>query len=106
MTSAGCGDSAIQVNARPGVGGGYRLGTGGALPPLLLDDEEAVAVAIGLRTAASGSIAMKVLGALTLRRVSRHSVQSLSGDRDARCHRGPPVIQTLFLAATRARPGP
>jgi len=45
------------VEARPGVAGGYRLGAGGALPPLLLDDEEAVAVAIGLRTAASGSIA-------------------------------------------------
>jgi predicted DNA-binding transcriptional regulator YafY len=45
------------VDARPGVAGGYRLGSGGALPPLLLDDEEAVAVAVGLRTAASGSIA-------------------------------------------------
>jgi predicted DNA-binding transcriptional regulator YafY len=45
------------VEARPGVTGGYRLGAGGTLPPLLLDDEEAVAVAIGLRTAASGSIA-------------------------------------------------
>jgi predicted DNA-binding transcriptional regulator YafY len=45
------------VDARPGVAGGYRLGTGGALPPLLLDDEEAVAVAVGLRTAATGSIA-------------------------------------------------
>jgi predicted DNA-binding transcriptional regulator YafY len=45
------------VEARPGVAGGYRLGTGAALPPLLLDDEEAVAVAIGLRTAAGGSIA-------------------------------------------------
>jgi predicted DNA-binding transcriptional regulator YafY len=45
------------VDARPGVAGGYRLGTGGALPPLLLDDEEAVAVAIGLRTAATGSVA-------------------------------------------------
>jgi len=45
------------VAARPGVAGGYRLGTGGALPPLLLDDEEAVAVAIGLRAAASGSVA-------------------------------------------------
>src|SRR5262249_21615453 len=45
------------VDARPGVAGGSRLGPGGALPPLLLDDEEAVAVAIGLRTAASGSIA-------------------------------------------------
>jgi predicted DNA-binding transcriptional regulator YafY len=45
------------VDARPGVAGGYRLGVGGALPPLLLDDEEAVAVAVGLRTAASGSVA-------------------------------------------------
>jgi predicted DNA-binding transcriptional regulator YafY len=45
------------VDARTGAAGGYRLGTGGALPPLLLDDEEAVAIAIGLRTAASGSIA-------------------------------------------------
>jgi predicted DNA-binding transcriptional regulator YafY len=44
------------VEARPGVAGGYRLGTGGSLPPLLLDDDEAVAVAVGLRTAASGSI--------------------------------------------------
>jgi predicted DNA-binding transcriptional regulator YafY len=45
------------VHARPGVAGGYRLGAGGSLPPLLLDDEEAVAVAIGLRTVASSSIA-------------------------------------------------
>ena len=44
------------VEARPGVAGGYRLGSGGSLPPLLLDDEEAVAIAVGLRTAASGSI--------------------------------------------------
>ena len=45
------------VDARQGVAGGYRLGTHGALPPLLLDDDEAVAVAVGLRTAASSSIA-------------------------------------------------
>jgi predicted DNA-binding transcriptional regulator YafY len=45
------------VEASPGVAGGYRLGAGGELPPLLLDDAEAVAVAVGLRTAASGSIA-------------------------------------------------
>src|SRR5262249_59361610 len=43
--------------ARRGVAGGSRLGTGGALPPLLLDDDEAVAIAVGLRTAASGSVA-------------------------------------------------
>jgi predicted DNA-binding transcriptional regulator YafY len=44
------------VEAAPGVAGGYRLGAGAQVPPLLLDDQEAVAVAIGLRTAASGSI--------------------------------------------------
>jgi predicted DNA-binding transcriptional regulator YafY len=43
------------VHATPGVSG-YRLGAGAKLPPLLLDDEEAVAVAIGLRTAASGTV--------------------------------------------------
>ncbi len=45
------------VEAAPGVAGGYRLSAGAELPPLLLDDAEAVAVAVGLRTAASGSIA-------------------------------------------------
>src|SRR3954464_2045823 len=45
------------VNAAPGVAGGYRLGIGTQLPPLLLDDTEAVAVAVGLRTAAAASIA-------------------------------------------------
>jgi predicted DNA-binding transcriptional regulator YafY len=45
------------VHATPGVGGGYRLGSGVALPPLLLDDDEAVAVAIGLRTCADGTVA-------------------------------------------------
>src|SRR3984885_16003077 len=44
------------VDATPGVAGGYRLGVGASLPPLLLDDEEAVAVAISLRTAAAGSV--------------------------------------------------
>jgi predicted DNA-binding transcriptional regulator YafY len=45
------------VEAAPGVAGGYRLGAGAELPPLLLDDAEAVAVAVGLRTAAVSSIA-------------------------------------------------
>ncbi|MET4924361.1 YafY family protein [Streptomyces sp. PSRA5] len=44
------------VNASPGTGGGYRLGAGAELPPLLLDDEEAVAIAVGLRTAAGNGI--------------------------------------------------
>ncbi|AVV43467.1 YafY family protein [Streptomyces sp. ID05-04B] len=44
------------VNATPGTGGGYQLGVGAELPPLLLDDDEAVAVAVGLRTAAGQGI--------------------------------------------------
>jgi len=45
------------VNSTSGVDGGYQLGAGSTLPPLLLDDDEAVAVAVGLRTAASGTVA-------------------------------------------------
>ncbi|MFI6322091.1 helix-turn-helix transcriptional regulator [Nonomuraea sp. NPDC050556] len=44
------------VHATPGVAGGYRLGAGAALPPLLLDDDEAVAVAVGLGRAAGGGV--------------------------------------------------
>lgn len=43
------------VRASSGVGGGYQLGAGADLPPVLLDDEEAVAVAVALR-AAAGSV--------------------------------------------------
>jgi len=39
------------VEAERGRAGSYRLAAGGKLPPLLLDDEEAVAVAVGLRVA-------------------------------------------------------
>src|SRR5262250_3767834 len=44
------------VNSTSGVAGGYQLAAGATLPPLLLDDDEAVAVAVGLRTAASGTV--------------------------------------------------
>lgn len=44
------------VNSTSGAAGGYQLGAGATLPPLLLDDEEAVAVAVGLRTSASGTV--------------------------------------------------
>ncbi|KJE22731.1 putative transcriptional regulator [Frankia torreyi] len=44
------------VQATRGVAGGYQLRAGAALPPLLLDDAEAVAVAVGLRTAAAGAV--------------------------------------------------
>jgi predicted DNA-binding transcriptional regulator YafY len=44
------------VEATRGVGGGYRLAAGASLPPLLLDADEAVAVAVGLRAAASAGV--------------------------------------------------
>jgi len=44
------------VDATPGVAGGYRLAAGNHLPPLLLDDEEAVAIAVDLRAAADAPV--------------------------------------------------
>jgi predicted DNA-binding transcriptional regulator YafY len=45
------------VEASRGVDGGYQLAPGAALPPLVLDDEEAVALAVGLQAAAQGGVA-------------------------------------------------
>ncbi len=45
------------VHSTSGTAGGYQLGAGATLPPLLLDDDEAVAVAVALRTGASGTVA-------------------------------------------------
>ena len=46
-------DLGYRIESSPGASGGYRLEAGSAVPPLLLTDEEAVAMAIGLRVAAS-----------------------------------------------------
>jgi predicted DNA-binding transcriptional regulator YafY len=45
------------VESLRGPAGGYRLRAGTAMPPLLLDDDEAIAIAVGLRTAARASVA-------------------------------------------------
>jgi predicted DNA-binding transcriptional regulator YafY len=45
------------VESMTGPAGGYQLRAGTAMPPLLLDDDEAIAIAVGLRTAAGGSVA-------------------------------------------------
>lgn len=45
------------VQATPGVAGGYRMAAGSTLPPLLLEDDEAVAVVLSLRTAAGNGVA-------------------------------------------------
>lgn len=44
------------VDAAPGTTGGYRLGAGAAMPPLLLDDDEATAIAIALGVSAGGAV--------------------------------------------------
>jgi predicted DNA-binding transcriptional regulator YafY len=45
------------VESLTGPAGGYRLRAGTAMPPLLVDDDEAIAIAVGLRTAARASVA-------------------------------------------------
>lgn len=45
------------VGSLSGPTGGYRLAAGTAMPPLLLDEDEAVAIAVGLRTAAWSAVA-------------------------------------------------
>ena len=51
-TSTGCASSATRSRRSRGVDGGYQLAAGAALPPLVLDDDEAVALAVGLQAAA------------------------------------------------------
>ncbi|MEE6259518.1 helix-turn-helix transcriptional regulator [Plantactinospora sonchi] len=45
-----------HVHSSTGITGGYRLAAGTAMPPLLLDDDEVMAVAVGLRAAAAGTV--------------------------------------------------
>src|SRR3954447_117108 len=50
-------DLGYPVHAVRGQAGGYQLRAGAAMPPLLLDDEEAVAIVVGLQAAAGGMVA-------------------------------------------------
>ncbi|MFG1819500.1 helix-turn-helix transcriptional regulator [Kribbella sp. NPDC049174] len=104
------------VEARPGVAGGYRLGAGGELPPLLLDDDEAVAVAVGLRSAAAGGIAgieeTSVRALVKLEQVLpsrlRHRVRTLAGATVAVGGGGGRVdaeVLTAIAGAVRDREG-
>ncbi|MEU8890040.1 YafY family protein [Streptomyces sp. NPDC048442] len=98
------------VYAGQGVGGGYRLGPGKELPPLLLDDEEAIATAVSLLAGAGGAVAGA--GDAALRALSkldqvlptrlRHEVRALVGSVESfgggRTQVGPEVLMTLARA--------
>lgn len=101
------------VHAGQGVGGGYQLGPGHDLPPLLLDDEEAIATAVSLLAGAGGAGGVvagagdAALRALTkLDRVLptrlRHKVRALSGSVEffggGRTPIDPEVLMTLARA--------
>ncbi|WP_181773975.1 helix-turn-helix transcriptional regulator [Amycolatopsis pittospori] len=87
------------VNATRGSAGGYRLGAGADLPPLLLDDEEAVAVAIGLRTAAGGSIA-------GVEETSLRALAKLEQVLPSRLRRRVNALQAYTIPVPRDEPGP
>ncbi|WP_406080698.1 helix-turn-helix transcriptional regulator [Micromonospora sp. NBC_00858] len=98
-----------RIESRPGVAGGYRLGAGSALPPLLLDDDEAVAVAVGLRAAASGSVrgieetSLRALAKLEQALPSRlrHRVDALRAATVSAAAGGPTVdAETLTAVST------
>lgn len=102
------------VHAAPGTAGGYRLGAGAALPPLLLDDEEAVAVALCLRTGAGGTVdgieetSVRALAKLeqVLPSRLRHRVQAMQAVTVQPRRSGPTVNQqvlTVLGAACRDR---
>jgi predicted DNA-binding transcriptional regulator YafY len=91
---------------------GYRLGAGAKLPPLLLDDEEAIAVAVGLRTAAAGTISgieessLRALAKLeqVLPSRLRHQVSMLNSVTVTLPANGPtvdPDVLTAIAAACR-----
>jgi predicted DNA-binding transcriptional regulator YafY len=103
------------VHGTRGSDGGYRLAAGTAMPPLLLDDEEAVAIAVGLRTAAGGGItgieetSLRALAKLeqVLPSRLRHRVNALqtytvkvTSDRGPRVD---PAVLTVIAAACRDR---
>ncbi|MGP4101020.1 helix-turn-helix transcriptional regulator [Nonomuraea sp. KM90] len=98
------------VHSGQGVGGGYQLGPGQDLPPLLLDDEEAIATAVSLLAGAGGAVAGAgdaALRALTkLDRVLpvrlRHEVRALSGSVESFGGGRTPVDPEVLMTLARA----
>ncbi len=101
-------DIGIPVDGQPGVGGGYRLRAGSRLPPLMLSDGEATAVALGLviaerRGIAAGDALAKITRVLPerlARRIERLRDVSLLGEPES----APPASgETLLVIAEAVR---
>lgn len=88
-----------EVSSKAGPAGGYRLAAGVSLPPLLLDDDEAVAVVVGLRAAAAGTVtgieetSLRALAKLEQMLPSRlrHRIDALRSVTVSAAGRGPKV---------------
>ncbi len=91
-------DLGYPVHATRGSVGGYRLEAGASMPPLLLDDEEAVAVALGLRTATSGAVT-------GLEETSLRALAKLEQVLPPRLRRQVTQLQDVTQTVTRRRPG-
>ncbi|MEU4995801.1 WYL domain-containing protein [Streptomyces sp. NPDC021622] len=106
-------DLGYPVDSARGHAGGYRLAPGTDLPPLLLDDDEAVAIAVALRTAAGGltgieETALRALAKLelVLPRRLRGQVTALQGAVagiawDDRGPRADPALLAALAVACR-----
>ena len=98
------------VESTPGVAGGYRLGAGAALPPLILDDDEAIAVALGLNAAADGSVlgseeaSLRALAKLdqVLPSRLRHRIATLHGAVVTVPRHGPAIDPAVLLTLATA----
>ncbi|MFD9112294.1 helix-turn-helix transcriptional regulator [Streptomyces bottropensis] len=87
------------VDATRGAAGGYRLGAGATMPPLLLDDEEAVAVTIALRTATQGAVPGTEETAV-------RALTKLEQVLPSRLRRRVRALQTFTVAVPADRPAP
>jgi predicted DNA-binding transcriptional regulator YafY len=94
------------VHAAKGPDGGYRLEAGADLPPLLFDDEQAIAVAVALQTATSSVTGIEEAALRALATVRQVMPARLRGRVDAlqvtaveRCGRERPRVDTQHLTA-------
>ena len=85
------------VESVTGPAGGYRLGAGTAMPPLLLDEEEAIAIAVGLRTAARASVT-------GIEETSIRALVKLEQVLPAHLRRRVAALGSATIAAPRRRP--